>query len=241
MTPNSLIRFAPLLLLLAAPAAVPADGKAPAAISGSFSAGYDSRYVLYGYRLDRDLYRGDLYLSRPVHETLTLWAGSWYGYLQDGSYNELDLYTGADWLAAENFTLGAGYSLFNYLEVPFSDDPINSEFTVYAIRPLGPVTLTLRDHIDLAADGQLLRGIAGYGRNLPLGMSLKFDAEAGYGFRYYNEANGWQYAQFKFALSRPIAKSLSATAFIARSLALDTLEDFEEDDTFYGGGLIWFF
>lgn len=230
-----------LLLLLAAPAAVPADDVFSGQLSGSFSAGYDSRYVLYGYRLDRDLYRGELYLSRPVHETLTLWAGSWYGYLQDGTYNELDLYTGADWAAATNLTLGAGYSLFNYLEVPFSDKPINSEFTVYAIRPAGPITLTLRDHIDLAANGQLLRGIASYTRDLPLDLNLKIDAETGYGFRYYCDANGWQYAQFKLALSRPITESLAATAFIARTLALDTLEDFEEDDTFYGGGLVWTF
>lgn len=231
-----------LTLLLAAPAVPRADPQpAPPAVSGSFTAGADSRYVLYGYRLGRHLYRGELYLSRPAGPSVTLWGGSWYGYLRDGSYNELDLYAGADWAAAENTTLGAGYSLFNYLEVPFSDDPINSEFTVYAIRALGPVALTLRDHIDLAADGQLLRGLASYSRGLPLEATLKLDAEAGYGFRYYSDVNGWQYAQFKLGLSRPLTPSLAASAFVARTLALATIEDFEEDDTFWGGSLVWFF
>jgi hypothetical protein len=238
MSPS--IRFT-LSLLLAAPAILRADTAPTPAISGSFTAGVDSRYVLYGYRLDRPLYRGDLYLSRPVSPSLTLWGGSWYGYLQDGSYNELDLYTGADWAAAENTTLGAGYTLFNYLEVPFSDDPINSEFTAYIIRSIGPVSLTLRDHIDLAADGQLLRGIAGYSRPLVAAIDMKIDAEAGYGLRYYSDVNGWQYAQFKFSLSRPITESLGVTVFIARSLALETLEDFEEDNTFWGGSVIWSF
>lgn len=230
-----------LLLLLAAPAALRAEEAAPPALSGSFTAGIDSRYVLYGYRLGRPLYRGELYLSRPAGESWTLWGGSWYGYQQDGSYNELDLYAGADWAAAENLTFGAGASLFNYLEVPFSDDPINSEFTAYLIRAVGPLSLTLREHYDLAAEGHLVRGIASTGCPLAFGASVSLDAEVGYGFRYYSDANGWQYSQFKLEVSRPITKSLSAAAFLARTLALATLEDFEQDDTFWGGSVIWSF
>jgi len=205
-----------------------------AAWSGTITAGYDTRYVLYGYRYARHLYHADTYLSRAATESVSLWGGGWYGCFSDGTYRELDLYGGADWTPRERWTLGLGYSLFNYFDAPFTEDDEGHEFTAYAIHTTGPFTLTLRDHYDLTAEGHLARAILAWTREWPARWTLDAEAEYGHAFHYYVEEDGPHHGQFKLSLSRPITETVSATAFVARTLALDALDEFERDDTFGG-------
>ncbi|MDZ4199621.1 MAG: hypothetical protein U1E27_10105, partial [Kiritimatiellia bacterium] len=134
----------------------------PAAWSLTLTTGYDSRYVLYGYRLSRHLIHADLYAARPITDSVSVWAGAWAGYLTDGTYRELDAYAGFDVALSESFSVGLGYSLFGYLKVPFSDKDTVSELAAQAVYQVEGLTLTLRDQYDFEAEGHLARAIASY-------------------------------------------------------------------------------
>lgn len=209
---------------------------------GSLTLGYDSRYVLYGYRLTRHLYKADMYLSKPLTDKLSVWAGSWYGYLADDTYSELDLYGGANWKVTDRLTAGACYSLFNYFKAPFTEEANDQEYAVSLVRAVGEkLTLALRDQYDLAAKGHLLRALADFNQPLAGKLTLTLSAEYGYVLNYYEEEDGPHHALFKMSLAHPITDTLSATLFLARTLALDAIDSFEEDDTYGGVSMTWSF
>lgn len=220
----------PVLVLLAAVSCVFAVSPP----EGTLTVGYDSRYVLYGYRLSRHLWHADVYLSSSLDERTTAWAGGWYGYLTDGSYREVDVYAGIDRTLGGPFSAGVGYSLFNYLEVPFETSDQAHEFAVHLDVAAGPVFLTVRNQYDTEAEGHLIRAIGEYARPLAGGMSLAVAAEYGYALRYYIDNNLPNHALFTVRVPWSLNDRLTVTPFVAYSLPLAAIDAFEEEEL-YGG------
>jgi hypothetical protein len=225
------MKFIPHLALLALFAGTLAPAAEP--LSTTLTVGYDSRYVLYGYRLSDHLYHADVYLSQPINERVTLWGGSWAGALTDGTYSEIDLYSGVDFQLTEKLFAGLAYSYFSYLEVPWEADDsheVSGHLTYYT----GPFSLSLRDLYDAEGKGHLARAIATYDRSISDRVALSLSAEYGYSFDYYLTGNGGNHALFRANLPIQLTERLTLSPFIAQSLVLDVLDSFEQDQ-FYGG------
>ena len=205
-----------------------------ASIDSTATIGYDSRYVLYGYRLSRHLYHADLYLSSALDAQTTVWGGGWYGYLTDGTYHEIDLYTGVDRTLTDTLSGGVAYSLFNYLEVPFETSDQSHEFAMHLSYASGPVFLQVRDQYDTEANGHILRAIGEFYQTLNGQLSLTLSAEYGYALRYYIDNNLPNHALFTLKAPYAINETLTLTPFIAYTLPLAAIDDFEEEEL-YGG------
>lgn len=223
---------------------VPAWAEEPVAeethpLSTTLTAGYDSRYVLYGYRLSRHLYHVDAYSSYALNDRTTLWAGAWYGYLTDGTYREVDGYAGIDRALGNGFSVGFGYSLFHYIEVPFTDKDWDHEFAVHVSYYTEKLFLSLRDQYDVEAEGHLARAIAAYTQPVSDRLSLVASAEFGYAFDYYIEGNRANHTLWMLKAPIRITDHVVATPFIARSIPLDAIDEYEENETYGGISISW--
>lgn len=223
-----------LLSILAALSGIQETRAELAPLSTTLTLGYDSRYVLYGYRLSRHLYHADAYLYQQLNDKTSVWGGGWYGYLTDGTYNELDVYGGVDRMLTDTISAGLAYSLFNYIEVPFEADDNESEFAAHVSYTGSQLSLSLRSQYDTGAKGTLVRGIAGWSHPVNDRFSLNFGAEAGYAFEYYIDGNLWNHAKVKLETPWQATETITITPFIARTIALAAIDDFEEDETYYG-------
>lgn len=203
-------------------------------LSTSLTLGYDSRYILYGYRLGHHLFHGDVYFYLPVSEKLSAWAGSWYGATTDGNYNEVDLYAGLDVALCDYASVGVGYSIFHYLEVPFETSGEAHEGMLRLSVYQGPMTLSLRAHYDSEANGILYRGTAEYTRPLAEKLALYASAEYGYAADYFIDGDEPNHAYFVLRLPIQITPSLSAAPFVAHSIPLEAIDDFEEEQSIGG-------
>lgn len=233
-----------LLLSLAATPALP-DATPPVvveveepsawdALSTTLTIGYNSRYVLYGYRLNRHLWHTDIWLSYPLNDKVSFGGGAWYGYLPDGTYEEVDGYASVDYALAGNIYIGAQYSLFTYLEAPW-DAERSHELAAHISYWGERVSLSLRNQYDTEGDGSLTRILAGYSLPFLEKFTLKLDAEAGYAFGYYTGGiNAWNHAQIKGSLPYQINSRFALTPFIAHSIPLEAIDSFEEEETYYG-------
>ncbi len=210
-------------------------------LSTTITAGYDSRYVLYGYRLSRHLYHADAYLYQPLDEKTSAWGGAWYGYLTDGTYNEVDVYGGLDRMLNETISAGLAYSLFNYIEVPYEADDRESEFAAHVSYADEHLSLSIRGQYDTGAKGTLARAIAGWTQPVNQTFAVNLGAEAGYAFEYYIEGNLWNHAELRLETPWQATGSVTLTPFIARTIALAAIDDFEEDDTYFGLSASWTF
>lgn len=225
-----------------APAATaPAVAEAPAAPAGplaslstTLTVGYDSRYVLYGYSLSRHLYRADVGFYLPINDIFSAWAGSWAGYLPDGTYQEVDAYAGIDAQIGKHLSTGVGYSIFNYIEAPFTTADASHEFAGHVSATGGPFSLAIRNQYDTEADGSLLRAIAKYRQPVCDKLALTAEAEYGYSLKYYTTENGANHAQFKLAAPISTCSAVVVTPFIAHSRPLDVIKDYAVNRT-YGG------
>lgn len=203
-------------------------------VSTTVTLGYESRYVLYGYRLTKHLWHADIYTSLPVNDRLTVWGGSWYGTLPDGSYNEVDFYAGADYQLTDHLSAGLAYSMFNYLEAPFPTSQQAHEISGHLTAIAGPFSISLRDLYDSEAEGHLARAIAGFDHSLTDTVGLSISAEYGYSFDYFGVGDGPNHALFKATLPVLVHEKWTVSPFVAHSLALDVIDSFEKDQ-FYGG------
>jgi hypothetical protein len=231
------MKHALTLLLLAATLAAPAvraQETAASPLSTTLTVGYDSRYVLYGYRLSRHLYKADVYLWYPLNDHTSVWGGAWYGYLPDGTYQEVDVYGGIDRTLNDLLTVGLAYSLFNYIEVPFPTSDHVSEFAAHATLASGPASLQLRAQYDTGAEGTLARALGAYNQSVTDRLALRLDAELGYAFDYFIDGNLFNHARIAINAPVQLDATFSMTPFIARSIPLAAIDDFEQYETVYG-------
>jgi len=223
-----------LLALLLTGSTALASSNLVSGLSTTVTLGYDSRYVLYGYRLSKHLYHADLHASLPVGEKFTVWAGTWYGYLTDGTYHEVDLYAGADYQLTSHFSAGLAYAMFNYLKVPFPTSKQAHELSGHITFTSGPLTLSLRDLYDSEAEGHLARAVASLYQPLNDTAALSLSAEYGYSFDYFGTGDGPNHALFRMSVPVRLNETFTVAPFIAQSLALDVIDSFEKNQT-YGG------
>ncbi len=232
-----------LLALLIALTILPARASDPESHSSPLSitltAGYDSRYLLYGYRLNRHLLKADAYAAYALDEKTTLWGGAWFGLIPDGSYRELDGYMGIDRALGGGLSVGAAISAFYYIEVPFSDKDVVYELMTHVSYYHERFALSLKNHVDTESDGHLLRGILAIPIALTDRVALEASGEYGYAFRYYIDGNKPNHALLKLAAPIALSDALRLTPYIARSIALDAIDAFEKDDTIAGLSLSW--
>lgn len=202
-------------------------------LSTTLTVGYDSRYVLYGYRLSRHLWHADVWLTYPLNDKVTLTGGSWYGHLTDGTYRELDAYAGADYALTGSIYVGFQYSYFDYLETAWGDGDAH-EIAAHVSYWGEHLSLSLRNQYDNEAEGSLVRMLAGYALPLCSKVTLKVEAEAGYAFGYYIDGNAWNHAQVKVSLPYQIDDRFALTPFIAYTAPLAAIDAFEEEEVYYG-------
>lgn len=214
---------------------------APEPLSVTLTAGYDSRYLLYGYRLNRHLLKADAYLAYTLNEKTTLWGGSWFGLIPDGTYREIDAYIGINRALGGGFSVGAAVSAFYYIEVPFSDKDLVYELLTHATYFHERFSLSLKDHLDTESDGHLLRAIATVPMALTDRVRLEGTAEYGYAFGYYIDGDKPNHALLKLAAPIALSEAVYLTPHITRSIALDAIEAFERDDTILGASISWSF
>lgn len=207
--------------------------------STTLTAGYDSRYLLYGYRLNRNLLKADAYIAYALDEKTTLWGGSWFGIIPDGTYRELDGYVGVDRALGGGFSLGAAVSAFHYIEAPFTDEDVVYELLTHVSYYHDRFNVALKDHVDTESDGHLLRAILTVPLQLTEQLGLAASAEYGYALGYYTDGDKPNHALLKLAAPIALDASLTLTPYIARSIVLDAIEEFEEDDTILGVSLGW--
>lgn len=210
-------------------------------LSTTVTLGYDSRYVLYGYRLSRHLYRADVYLYKPLTEKVSVWGGAWYGYLTDGTYHEVDVYGGVDRMLTDTIGVGLAYSLFNYIEVPYEADDRESEFAAHVSYYGEQLSLSTRAQYDTGGEGTLIRTIGSWSQPVNDAITLKATAEVGYALEYYIAGNLWNHAQFKLEAPWQVNAAMTVTPYVLRSIPLAASDDFEENDTIYGVSASWSF
>jgi len=203
-------------------------------VSTTVKLGYDSRYVLYGYDQGPNLYHADVLFWKPLSEKWSAWAGSWYGTQPDGTYNEIDLYTGADYQISQHLSAGVAYALFNYIELPYPAADRSHEFSGHLTFTAGSFSLALKDLYDTEGEGHLARTVASFKQPITSRMGISLSAEYGYSFDYYAVGNGPHHTLFKAELPWKINDTFCIAPFIAHSLALDVIDSFEKDRT-YGG------
>lgn len=212
----------------------PKEKSAWESLSTTLTVGYDSRYVLYGYRLSRHLWHADVWLTYPLNDRLTLTGGSWYGYLTDGTYRELDGYTGVDYALTGNIYVGFQYSYFGYIDVPWPTRGYANEYAAHVSYWGEFFNLSIRNQYDDEAKGSLMRMLAGCSMPLFNQLTLKVDAEAGYAFEYYIDGNAWNHAQVKISSPYQVGTRLALTPFIAYTAPLAAIDSFEEEEVYYG-------
>ena len=228
---NRLLHLITLGMLITVARPAPAQ---ESSMSTTLTVGYDRRYVLYGYRLSRHLYHGDVYLTKPINDKVSVWGGAWYGYLTDGTYHEVDVYGGVDRMLTETISVGLAYSLFNYIEVPFETDDRESEFAAHVSYFGEHLSISLREQYDTGAEGSLMRAIGGWSQGVTEKFTVKAGAEVGYAFGYYIQGNLWNHAKLSLQTPYQITDSVSLSPFIARSIPLAAIDDFEQYETIYG-------
>lgn len=200
-------------------------------LSTTVTAAYNSQYMLYGYNNGRDLYHADVYLAYPWTETTSLWGGSWYGQIGNGSYEEVDVYAGIDHTVASRCSVGFAYSMFNYIETPFATNEVESEFAVHASYASEVFSLSLRNQYDTGAEGYITRIIGGATHPLTETVSLAASAEAGYAFEYYIPGNLWNHALAELSLPVQLTPALNLTPSVSYSVPLAATEDLSDEET----------
>lgn len=203
-------------------------------LSTTITAAYNSKYILYGYDNGRDLYHGDIYLYYPLTGNVSLWGGSWYGQIEDGSYEEVDLYGGVDYAFTGQCSAGIAYSMFNYIDTPFATNDIESEIAIHASYTRDIFSFSIRHQYDTGADGSLTRIIAGATQPLGEKLSLAASAEAGYAFEYYIPGNRWNHALAEISLPVQVTPALNISPSVSYSIPLAATDDFYDEETFAG-------
>lgn len=197
----------------------------------TMTASYSSRYIIYGNNIGRDLYSSDVYASGPLDKNISVWGGAWYGRFGGGSYEEVDLFGGADYAFTEHCAAGLAYTMFNFLDTPDATNEIDNDIAVHATYTGDIFSLSLRDHYDTGGEGSLVRIIAGATQPLTGRVTLAATVEAGYAFRYFISGNLWNHALAKIGLSVKLSEHWSLDPSVSCSMPLAATNDSNDEAT----------
>lgn len=208
----------------------------------TLSAGYDTDYIFRGVDLGPHLVWSGLDLAHEVAPGVEFQLGAWYAddFNNNGSGNELDLYTG--------FTYGAGPVDLSvgYIYYYFPGTGGTNAHEVYGsiateVAGIGIELYGAYDNNNVPGDdgqGWYTALSAGYSVGLTDWLSADFSAGISYNWDYYNPAgqvNSQDWNNVDARLAFPIALTDSATLepYVAGSWALDALP--AQKNAFYGG------
>ncbi len=201
----------------------------PFDLGAEVSVGYDSKYVFRGVDLGDNLIWGDVNLTVPVNDTVSLNAGTWYATLADDDYDELNLYAA---LSADLGAFEVGLGLTWYYFPMTDDDALEPGITIGT--SAGPIDLSLGYYYDLEVDGSYIELAAETAIELTDTVSLVPGVSVSYGDDYYG-VSGFNNVGLSLALPIALTDRATLTPYVAGSLAIDALEDLGEDDHIYGG------
>ncbi len=205
-------------------------------VGATVDIGYDTHYFFRGFLISEQNVWGQVALSLPLAEKLSLGLGAWYTSSADISYDELNLNAGVSYDAGFA-KFGFGYTRYEFFDGSAGEgNGIDSADEVGATvsLPLGMVNLGAGYYYDFEAEGSYIEA----GIDAPIAVTDNFSivpaALISYGVDYYSDETNFQH--IKLALSFPIKLTATATLtpYVAGNIALDTTEDFT-DDEIYGG------
>lgn len=221
-----------------APVTPPAP--APAGLFESVGAtvdiGYDTHYFFRGFLISEQNVWGQVAVSIPLATNLSLGVGAWYTSSADISYDELDLNAGLSYDAGFA-KFGVGYTRYEFLDGSAGEgNGIDSADEIGATVgvPIGPVNLAAGYYYDFEAEGSYIEA----GIDAPIAVTDTFSivpsALVSYGVDYYSEEADFQHVKLAVAFPVKLTGTATLTPYVAYNIALDTTEDFT-DDEIYGG------
>ncbi len=199
----------------------------------TLSAGYDSTYIFRGVDYgDNGVWVG---LDYEIPNT-PLALGVWYINPSDGDQildDELDLYaTVSQSYGALDVWLGFTAYLF-----PELGDGHTYELATGVGTSLGPIDLGLSAAYDFEIEGWFFELTAGH--SFPITDRISLDLAAGISYQIDYNSNGSDFNNILLMASLPIelTDGVVFTPYIAGTISLDAVEDFQDDELFGGASL----
>jgi hypothetical protein len=222
-------------------------GKAPVApapapvglwdsVGATVDVGYDTHYFFRGFLISEQNVWTQVALSVPLATNLSLGLGAWYTSSADISYDELDLNAGLSYDAGFA-KFGLGYTRYEFFDGSAGegngvDSADEVGFTVSV--PAGPVNIGAGYYYDFEAEGSYIEA----GIDAPIAVTDNFSivpsALISYGVDYYSTEADFQHIKLALAFPIKLTATATLTPYVAGNIALDTTEDFT-DDEIYGG------
>ncbi len=204
-------------------------------IGASLSAGYDSKYIFRGVDFgDNDVWVGvDYSLPTPIPIDI----GAWYINPSDGDQlldDELDLY------ASISQSFGAvdvwfGYTAYLFPEAGSGD---THELGTGIGTALGPIDVALDAYYDLdEIEGWFFEFTAGHEASITDNVSLSVAAGISYSAGYNSDKDGFNNVLLRAGLPIALTESATFEPYIAGTISLDAIEDFQDDELFGGASL----
>lgn len=198
----------------------------------TLSAGYDSDYIFRGVDFGPHLAWTGLDLAHEISEGVEMNLGAWYAddFNNNGSGNELDLYTGIT-VDAGPVDVSLGYIYYYF---PATGGLDSHEIYASIATEVAGVGVELYGAHDTRTDGQYAALSAGYGVGITDSIGADFSAGISYGWDY-NTANNSDFNNVDARLAFPIALTDTATLepYIAGSWAMSHIR--ASKNAFYGG------
>lgn len=202
--------------------------------------GYDSKYIFRGVDYGDSLITASVVIPVKLTDKLTFTFAPWYGSAAGGGrftedYDELDLVGGLTYDAGFA-TLGVGYTWYYF---PFSGAD-TSEPNITIAKSFGAINWFAGAYLDVEADA----GDEGWyfetGLNTKIDITDKFalvpEAKVSYGADYYG-VSGFNNILLKLGLPYALTRTATLTPYVAGTIAIDSLEEFEDSYVFGGVSL----
>ncbi|MDB6069420.1 MAG: hypothetical protein JWL81_591 [Verrucomicrobiales bacterium] len=217
------------------PAPAPAAGLFDS-VGATVDIGYDTHYFFRGFLISEQNVWGQVALSVPLSEKLSLGLGAWYTSSADISYDELDLNAGLS-LDAGFAKIGLGYTRYEFFDGSAGEgNGVDSadEIGLTVGKALGPVNIGAGYYYDFEAEGSYIE----LGIDAPIAVTDTFSivpaALVSYGDEYYSTDSDFQHVKLSVSFPIKLTATATLTPYVAGNIALGTTEEFT-DDTLYGG------
>lgn len=205
-------------------------------VGATVDVGYDTHYFFRGFLISEQNVWAQVAVAIPLTEKLALGLGAWYTSSADISYDELDLNAGLTYDAGA-FKVGVGYTRYEFFDGSAGDgNGIDSadEVGLTLGVPLGPVNLAAGYFYDFEAEGSYIEA----GIDAPIVINDNFSivpaALVSYGVDYYSEEADFQHVKLAVSFPVKLTSTATLTPYVAYNIALDTTEEFTDDEV-YGG------
>ncbi|QQL44893.1 hypothetical protein [Sulfuriroseicoccus oceanibius] len=215
-----------------APKATEVVSESPSVFSGKLVAGYSSSYEFRGVDFGDHLVDVCLSTGFDLGNDVELGLGTWYGSLVQDDYTELNLVADVT-KSFGAFELGAGYTYYYFGESGAKAHEVGL-FGSYQIVPA--VAWNLGGYYDFETEGTYIETSLAAETQCLIWDRLTWAAEIGvaYNVDYYVDGDGFNHSFLEISAPITLTDNATLTPFIRGTLAMDVLED-SEDDLLIGG------